>query len=385
MRSDLWGEAGDLDYWSALALGQVGGPERKAVDLLRRVVDEERASLYLQTGMLPIMGNVTRRCYFALKSGGCLEMEDGLPVAWWCFSVGPYAPDIPDTDQVLSVRMIVEGEELAMFTTGDRHPGGYHFTRHDTRRRFAVADPFVVPFIDRGSPRPDLALKTSELLDLADLYRVEEHAQFGNAHGVGVAQNVGIQYAAAQGVGAYLNAGNVVNVNYQNVAGNAELGQDEGDQDFKRPVRLPPHEERLAQEERANGEAMGLPSERPDTNDLSDNYFHNVRQGPFEPLARPMNLPEIRERVRAEVDQAVQAAEEDMREYPLVQRAPVLPAGMGIDMHDGTVLHVNEALALRLRQERGVDVQAEIRRMQDEGASPENIEIALNALIGERA
>jgi hypothetical protein len=386
MRSDLWGEAGDLDYWSALALGQVGGSERKAVDLLRRVVDEERAQLYLQTGMLPIMGNVTRRCYFALKSGGCLEMEDGVPVAWWCFSVGPYAPDIPDTDQVLSVRMIVEGEELAMFTTGDRHPRGYHFTKHQMRRRFAVADPFAIAFMDRRSPRPDRTLKTEELLDLADLFpsgtytvrgiqyqaaapmpvHLEDGAADGPhfAQGVGMAQNAGVQYPG-QGIAAYVNAG-VANVNYQNVAGNVGLGQYEGDQDFKRPVRRAAHEERLAQEERANGEAMGISGEVPETNDLSDNLNE-----------------EMRGRVRQAVDRYLQ------RHHPYAgpaeRRAYLLPRipgwdQPGVDMHNGQILAVDIEWAQRFFIERGVNVWAKILDMQNENYAPEVIEAAVNRL-----
>lgn len=337
MRSDLWGASGDLDYWSALARGEVVGPEQKAVDLLRRVVDPARFHLYCMTGQLPIMGNVTRRCYFALKSGGALEMEDGVPVAWWCFSVGPYAPDIPDTDQVLSVRMIVEGEELSMFTTGDRHPRGYHFEKNKTRRGFGIVDPFVCEFVDRNGKRPDRDLKTSTLLDLDDLfeYEVKENQNYG----FGIAQAGVGQYVMAQGPAC------------------------------KQPMRRSPNEERLAKEERANGEAMGLPAEeQADSDGLSDNLRERIRQ-----------------QVQAALGQDNQNDQNDQNpriEHARAYRANRLPGEVdGIDMHDGTLLHVNREWAQQVFIVHGVHIGPEVYRMLNEGHPPENIEYALNNLL----
>jgi hypothetical protein len=338
MRSDLWGASGDLDYWSALARGEVAGPEQKAVDLLRRVVDPERFHLYCMTGQLPIMGNVTKRSYFALKSGGALEMEDGAAVAWWCFSVGPYAPDIPDTDQVLSVRMIVEGEELSMFTTGDRHPRGYHFEKNRTKRGFGIVDPFVCEFVDRKGKRPDRDLKTSDLLDLDDLFEYEEKG------------NQGIRFVQGAGAAQYVQGWNA-----NNFQGNA----------CKQPVRRSPHEERLAREERANGEAMGLPAEeQADSNDLSDNLRDRIRQ-----------------QVQAHLGQD-EGNQGPRIEHARAYLAERLPGEVeGLDMHDGTMLHVDRAWAQQVFMVHGVQIGEEVRRMQEEGHPPANIEYALNNLL----
>lgn len=173
MRSALWGKSQSLDYWTALRLEEVTAPERKAVDLLLRVVDQYRAGLYLHTGTLPVMGNVTKLTYLALKSGGVLEVRRGRPVGWWCFSVGPYAADIPDTDQVLSVRMVIEGEELAMYETGDRHATGYH----DSRLAHLPED-YVHPF---APDRPAGSASRMVQLDADGLGHgiAQDHAEIG--------------------------------------------------------------------------------------------------------------------------------------------------------------------------------------------------------------
>jgi hypothetical protein len=353
MRSDLWGDSGDLDYWSALARGEVVGPEQKAVDLLRRIVDSERFHLYCMTGQLPIMGNITKRTYFALKSGGALEMEDGAPVAWWCFSVGPYAPDIPDTDQVLSVRMIVEGEELSMFTTGDRHSSGYHLEKNRTRRGFAIIDPFVCDFIPRGAQRPDRDLNTSDLLDLNDLFEYQLTAN----QGLGVLPAAGVAGPAQgrhlQGIGQYWTTNN------------------RGDA-CKQPMRMASHEERLAREERANGEAIGLPAEAAgDPDDLSDNLRDAVRR-----------------HVQAELgqdgydqgpDEGNQGRQIEPVRARLVERLPGMD--YGYDMHDGTLLVVDPAWTQQVFIQHGVLIHEEVRRMQEEGHPPANIEYAINYLL----
>ncbi len=169
-RDPLWGRDGTADFWSARARGEVGESEQRAVDLLSRVLDHDRFSLYCMTGQLPVMGNITKRIYLALKAGGLLELEDGVPVAWWCFSIGPYAPEIPDTDNVVMCRFMVEGEELAFMRTADRHGrDGYHFQKHKVDRALGVRDPFVEPFLSHGFCRPDKLVGTAELLDLPDI------------------------------------------------------------------------------------------------------------------------------------------------------------------------------------------------------------------------
>jgi hypothetical protein len=166
-RMPLWGKSGTLDYHTALEKREVPGPEQRAMDLLRRHCDEYRFSLYCMTGHLPALGNVTRRIYLVLKSGGLLELVDGQPVAWWCFSVGPFDNSIPDTDHVSVVHSLVEGEEVAFMHTADRHT--YQSFEGELERGPGVADPFVASILDGLAWRPDLAVGTAALLDLPDL------------------------------------------------------------------------------------------------------------------------------------------------------------------------------------------------------------------------
>src|SRR5574342_85601 len=117
-----WGDSRDLDYWTALACGEVDEPEQRAVDLLRRTTDEERFGYYCQTGMLPVMGNVTGRISLLQRGGQAMELEDGRVVASWCISIGPHATEIPGTDHVVVLRNMVEGEELDFLEIGNRNP-----------------------------------------------------------------------------------------------------------------------------------------------------------------------------------------------------------------------------------------------------------------------
>ena len=231
-----------------------------------------------------------------------------------------------------------------MFTTGDRHPRGYHFEKNRTKRGFGIVDPFVCEFVDRKGKRPDMDLKTSTLLDLDDLfqYEVKENQNYG----FGIAQ---------AGVGQYI-AGN-----YQGQA-------------CKQAVRRSPNEERLAREERANGEAMGLPAEeQADSNDLSDNLRARIRQE----VGR-----ELQQLGQDEGDQGGEIPGPYRVEPARAYRAERLPGEVeGLDMHDGTLLHVDRAWAQRVFIVHGVQIGEEVRRMQDEGHPPENIEYALNYLL----
>lgn len=164
-RGALWGVDGELDFWTAHSRSQVVAPEVRAVSLLQRMCDPDRFGLYCQTGQLPVLGNLTKKTYLVLRSGGVLELDGGRPVAWWCFSIGPFAMEVPPTDHVVVIRAIIEGEELAFMRTADRHEG-----RQDEREinRLAwITDPFIQPF----APVSEAARKigTHELLDELDL------------------------------------------------------------------------------------------------------------------------------------------------------------------------------------------------------------------------
>jgi hypothetical protein len=226
-----------------------------------------------------------------------------------------------------------------MFTTGDRHPRGYHFEKNRTKRGFGIVDPFVCEFVDRKGKRPDMDLKTSTLLDLDDLFQYE--VKKNQNYGFGIAQ---------AGVGQVIHGWNA-----NNFQGQA----------CKQPVRRSPHEERLVREERANGEAMGMPAEeQADSNDLSDN---------------------LRERIRDQVVAGLgqDAYGRDPRVEPArAYRAERLPGEVeGLDMHDGTLLHVNRDWAQRVFVVHGIHIHEEVLRMQDEGHPPENIEYGLNYLL----
>lgn len=321
MRHRLWGQSGELDFWTALALGEVGEPEKKAVNLLARVCDPERFYLYCVTGQLPIMGNVTKRIYMALKSGGCLELEDGVPVAWWCFSIGPYASDIPDTDNVVSVRTIVEGEELAMFETGDRHPRGHHFNKQDVQRTDGVRDGFVERFLQDESHRPDKMIGTAALLDVEDLLGDPDELEHGGGQRVFPILGADIPYP----------------------------------HNFQMPPVLPEAQwirERLnAQWER--GEI--LPDVGADAGD-----FARAEAAGF----IPAHLIE-----RDAADQGVAR--------PLIRRVPNINDGRGVDMHDGTVIIVDEQQAQQVYLHTGVVVAQEVDRLQREGWPPDDIEVAI--------
>ena len=214
-RMPLWGKSGTLDYPTALAKGEVPGPEQRAMGLLKRHCDEYRYSLYCMTGQLPALGNVTRRIYLVLKSGGLLELVDGQPVAWWCFSIGPFDGTLPDTDHVSVVHSLVEGEEVAFMHVGDRHT--YQSFEGELERGPGVADPFVASILDGLTWRPDLAVGTAELLDLPDL-RKKQHP-IGRP-GANVVRWDGRRSDVdpGMGMGAYINHGmfqNGAGINYQ--------------------------------------------------------------------------------------------------------------------------------------------------------------------------
>ena len=325
-RNTLWGLDGDLDYWTALEKGEVPEAEQKAVALLARVVDEYRFSLYCVTGQLPLMGNVTGRTFLALKSGGLLELEDGDSTAWWCFSIGPYAEDIPDTDHVVMCRTMVEGEEIAFLETGDRHERGYFMSKHQLERIQGVADPFVASVLDRNMIGgghgvdlsylwPDRMIGTEEILDIHDIQRgvfwYETIEDIRLAFGRPLPQDL-------KRVGAFGNQG---------------------------PVLIP---------------EIGV--------DMP--YPENFEQPPLVEDAALQELADLRERLEANAARNLQ----QYVDQPLVTRTPYLADGSGIDLHDGTVLHVDPEAAQEYYIRTGTLIFTEIRTMLDEGYTPEMIE-----------
>ncbi len=145
-----WGKGAILDYWSALAAGEVDPPEQRAMTLLSSVCDPYRFSLYCMTGCLAAIGNLTRTVYLIQRRFGILELDDGSLVASWCISIGPHA-NIPPTDNVVAIKALIEGEEGAFRRTGNRTG---MFPRDTVESPIpGVRDPFTQRFIDSEEPR----------------------------------------------------------------------------------------------------------------------------------------------------------------------------------------------------------------------------------------
>lgn len=180
----LWAGFGEsLDYWTALREGCVGDPERRAVELLRRYTDPERFGLYCLTGELVVRGNLTGTLYLLGKGGEVLELEEGCPVASWCVYIG--GDDMmPDTDKVLTLRAIIEGQELAFLRTGNRNPRNGFFDPLAVRRTRTpgLRNPLMEPFLPAemyghgGLARLSAVLDTEQLLDMGRI-RPEDWTQ----------------------------------------------------------------------------------------------------------------------------------------------------------------------------------------------------------------
>ncbi len=116
-----WGSEGRLDFWTALARGDVDTPELRAMSLLESVCDEYRFSLYAHTAEMPALGNVTGTMFSVRKDGGVAELsDDGRVVSHWCISIGPHF-GVPGTDNVVILKAMIEGEEAQFRATGNKN------------------------------------------------------------------------------------------------------------------------------------------------------------------------------------------------------------------------------------------------------------------------
>lgn len=123
----MWGEFNDLSFWEAIRREpqHVPANERRAVLLMATMCDPERVAFYLQRGVFFARGNVTGRT-FCLQhnrghSIGVKELEDGRPRASWCIQPGD--PSVPNTDHLLTVKNLIEGEEMLFRQIGNRSEG----------------------------------------------------------------------------------------------------------------------------------------------------------------------------------------------------------------------------------------------------------------------
>ena len=114
----LWGPDRKLDYWAALRAGLVPDREKRAVSLLASIADERRLSYYLLSGLFPALGNATKRIYMVRRFHTVVELDDGVPAASWCILTQDRG-SIPETDHVVAMKNIIEGEEMAFREVGN--------------------------------------------------------------------------------------------------------------------------------------------------------------------------------------------------------------------------------------------------------------------------
>jgi len=117
-RGILWGPDRKLDFWSALRAGAVPEREKRAVSLLASIADERRLSYYLLSGLFPALGNATKRIYMVRRFHTVVELDDGIPVASWCILTKD-RHSIPETDHVVAMKNVIEGEEMAFREVGN--------------------------------------------------------------------------------------------------------------------------------------------------------------------------------------------------------------------------------------------------------------------------
>lgn len=160
----LWGPSKDLDYWAARERDLVPPEERRAMALLASISDEHRFSLYCLTGQMPAMGNVTKRFYLIRRFDRVLELEDGRPYRSWCIGT-PDRHEIPETDHVVTMKTLLEGEEMAFRETGN--PSTLSIGMGGPKEDFY--NPYRIPFYgEDGEPS---GLKEDDFLDFMDTKR----------------------------------------------------------------------------------------------------------------------------------------------------------------------------------------------------------------------
>lgn len=137
--SNLWGPKRNLDYWTARSMGLVPEPERRAMKLLASECDEERFSLYCRIGLIAALGNVTKHLYLVRRYCTVREIEDGRYIQDWCVMTRD-RDLIPETDHVLALKSLVEGEELFFRETGNRTTWGTE-GKHTDPYRMSFLEP----------------------------------------------------------------------------------------------------------------------------------------------------------------------------------------------------------------------------------------------------
>lgn len=136
--SNLWGPDRDLDFWTARDAGLVSEPELRAMKLLASMCDEKRFAFYCHEGFIAALGNVTKHLYLVRRYTRVQETVDGRILNEWCV-ITRDQHQIPETDVVLALKSLIEGEEIFFRETGNR------FTWAVTQKN---SDPYRMSFID---------------------------------------------------------------------------------------------------------------------------------------------------------------------------------------------------------------------------------------------
>lgn len=137
--SNLWGPDRDLDFWTARESGLVSEPELRAMKLLASMCDEKRFAFYCHEGFIAALGNVTKHLYLVRRYARVQETVDGRVLNEWCVTTRDQH-QIPETDVVLALKSLIEGEELFFRETGNRFAWGV-IQKNSDPYRMSFVDP----------------------------------------------------------------------------------------------------------------------------------------------------------------------------------------------------------------------------------------------------
>ena len=129
----LWGPERDLDFWTAREKGVVPEPELRAMKLLASMCDEKRFAFYCHEGFIAALGNVTKHLYLVRRYARVQETMDGRVLNEWCVMTRDQH-QIPETDVVLALKSLIEGEEIFFRETGNRFAWGVNQKQSDPYR-----------------------------------------------------------------------------------------------------------------------------------------------------------------------------------------------------------------------------------------------------------
>jgi hypothetical protein len=117
---NLWGEHSDLPFYDAVARGCVGVAEQRAVSLLERMVPRDFFLRYVNTGELPALGQLTGNEYIIRHRDRTMQVNGmGEQVCSFCMH-SPYGDEVPATDDVISLWLIIQGHEDRFLNTANK-------------------------------------------------------------------------------------------------------------------------------------------------------------------------------------------------------------------------------------------------------------------------